>query len=248
MNKKYIVIILVVLVCLGLVIYGLVYNSSNSNNKNDEKQKNDISYEDFKNEFGEYNWDDEEIREDNYQYYEDEFFSRKYLKFLECEIKKVNKDAFLIWNNTSDEYLGRIRTTIIFYDENNQIIDVQTQYTNELECGGKTCRSLIKFPLNYAKVDFFNEIDRPKEISNLKISNIKSELSIDGKIIITNTNTEECKSIYGSVFYYDEQGNVSDSSSFYITDGIKPDESKTEKLYNFPSAFASYEIIISGVR
>lgn len=247
MNKKYLVIIFIVLVCFGLVIYGCV-KSSNSSKAKVEKSKNDITYEEFQKEFGEYNWNDEEIREDNYHYYEDEFFSRKYAKFIECEIKIVNKEAFLIINNTADENFGSVRTTIIFYDENNEIIDVQSKYTDELECGGKTYNSLIRFPLNYAKVDFFNEVDKPEDNSNLRISNIKCELSIDGNVKITNTNTEDCKSVCGIVFFYDEQGNLSDSSYFYLTDGLNPDESKTRKLYNFPSSYASYEILIHSLR
>lgn len=246
MSKKYIVIIIIVLFCLLLMGYGWL---AGKNNETFEDKKSDTTtYDDFKKEYSEYNWNDEEIREDNYYLFEDEFFSRKYSKFLECEIKRVNKDAFLILNNTSDEYLGSVKTTIIFYDENNQIIDVRTEYTNDIEYGGKRVKILTRFPLEYARVDFFNEIDKAREISNLRISNIKCELDSDGNIIITNNNTEECEGIYGMVFFYDEQENITDWSSFYLTDGIKPDESKTEKLYNFPSSYTSYEVIISSIR
>lgn len=249
MNKKYIVIILVVLVCLGFVIYGLVYNHSNSNNKNDEKRKNDISYEDFKKEYGEYNWEDSEIREDNYHLFEDEFFSRKYSKMLDCEIKKVNKDAFLILNNTSDEYLGTIETTIIFYDANNQIIDVQNSYVDELEYGGKTIKSIYKVPQEYARVEFFNKIDKTNEIPKLRVSNIKCELiNEEESIKITNNNAEKCESVHGIILFYDEYGNVISNSYIYAYGEIEANESRIEKLYNYPHSFDSYDVIISRIR
>ena len=126
MNKKYIVIILVVLVCLGFVIYGLVYNHSNSNNKNDEKRKKDISYEDFKKEYGEYNWEE--------------------------------------------------------------------------------------------------------------------------SIKITNNNAEKCESVHGIILFYDEYGNVISNSYIYAYGEIEANESRIEKLYNYPHSFDSYDVIISRIR
>ena len=248
-NNIKIAIIFLCLIILIIFAYVLIKNNTSNDDDDDIADNNlDISYDDFKKEYGEYNWEDSEISENNYHLFEDKFFSRKYSKMLECEIKKVNESAFVVLNNTSDEYLGTIETTIIFYDDNDQIIDVQNTYVSELEYGGKTIRSLYEIPQEYARVDFFNKIDKPIEIPKLRVSNIKCELLKDEKSIkITNNNTEECKSVKGIILFYDEFGNVISNSSFYVYEAIKAGKNKIEYLFNYPYSFNSYEILISGI-
>lgn len=244
-----ITIIFFILIMLLIFFYVLVKNTNS--NKDIEDENSYISYDDFIKEYDEYNWEDYDISEDNYYSYEDEFFSRKYSKMIECEIIKVNKDAFLIINNNSDEYLGTIRTTIIFYDENNQIIDIANVYSNELEYGGKRIALIYKFPLAYARVDFFNEVDKPDKIPELRASNIQCELITDEKskyAKITNNNTERCESVNGIILFFDELGNAISYSNVYVSGGIESNESKMENLYNCPASFDSYEFIINSIR
>lgn len=251
-NKKSFVILFIIAIIIVLLIFLFINkNTIEDKDKLIKEETPSISYEEFKNLYEEYNIEDYNINENNYSIYEDEMFSNKYSKMIECEFKVIGDDGFLIINNNSDEYLGLSYTSIIFYDNDNKIIDIKNAYLDDLEAGGKYIESVYEFPKTYAKVDFFTRVNKPTTVSKIKTSRFKCEVIDDeyGKAaLISNNNNEKCESLSGIIIYYDEEKNAIDYSYVNIYDGLKEEETKKAKIYHYATSYSSYEFIVSYLR
>lgn len=230
------------------VIGVLLMFNGDKNDDHPENNRIEYSYEEFVEDFKDYNLKEYDINEKNYKYYINDYYTKKYSKMIGCEFKLVNKDAFLIVNNDTDEYIGRVNTSIVFYDENNQIIWIESVYVDEIEAGSKRIASIMHFPSEFARVDFYNELRKQEKEPGISTSLIKCELSEDKKAIITNKNPKKCERVSGYLLFYDEAGKVVDYSYVYDNKGFRPNESKDVKLNSVPKEYYKYEFFVSFVK
>ena len=149
-NMQYTIITIVAIVSLLAFAFGYemyrrtdenIYNEDTHSENHESKNNESMSYEEFSEIYGK-EIEKYDKNEDNYKYYEEELYSEKYAKEISCEIKNCERDVYVFVTNHSDIILERVQVWLIFMNDEDEIIHIDSENISNIEPGQTQCYNI----------------------------------------------------------------------------------------------------------
>ena len=259
--KNFLIIALVVIIIIGIgIVFFIINNKAEYNNEELYGHDKWKSYEEFKAEYSEYNTEFD-IGKNNYYEYENDLFSTKYSSKIgeEHYYKKVedtqsgyyeDNELYIYLTNNSELEVLNAKIGILYYDQDGNIIDTDSENIYGLERNVQTCN--VK-RINSKRVKDVKVIvnamknDRNKAL----IEKVKAEV-IDAdsdkfKVIVTNKSEYTIKSVNGLIVFYNEDDKIVSSRPIYMYDDLSKKSSREEEVYIYNKNYSHYKIFINSV-
>lgn len=193
--------------------------------------------------------------EEKQELYKKEFEEKKKnINITSCGFD-VNKDLIVLVENNNDEVLSQMNLYVIFYDGDNNPIEVQTKNITILEKNGKNYFTIYNTPKEcetyqflLEKKYFYNDYVSYVNDISFETSKEDDEIIINGK----NNSDKKINIITFSVIYYDENGKILKISDENTYD-VKKNKEFSLKCYNpydnrsyEKIEYASYDVILTS--
>ena len=247
------IVFVIVFIVIAMIVIGYFFseNKKDEGYRNDHYKKEELSYEDFSKEYSEFS-EKFDIGEKNYYQYEEDMFSMKYSSRIEVtyKVQKEDKRVYIfLTNNTALEVIDA-KVGIVYYDEEGNIVDTDYRYVYGLEKGNETCYT--EYIRSKRVVDAKIIVNAKESDSDIKICDkVKAEIiDSDGskmKVKVTNESNYAIERVTGEIVFYDVEGNIVSSSSIYVSDKIKPNDSAEDEIYLYEKKYNSYKIYINYI-
>lgn len=167
------------------------------------------------------------------------------------EIYKSNENNLILKiKNNSNNQLFNINVFVVFYDGEDQILDVSCEYITAFDVNAEfyfelsnTPEAYERYDICYSKTGFYDE-NYSIKTNNVELEKINVKDNV-GEVTFKNKSSDKIDSICAVVLYYDENNKVCDMEKIYVSDLKRKTKEKFYGTMNFNiSDYNNYEIKI----